>query len=66
MNKHQKERIEARYEDLWWCLERADNEASAARYSGELAGIRYAVESAGYHFLNRKIVTRAQWEKALS
>ena len=66
MTKYQKKRIEARYEDLWWCLERADDDASAARYSGELAGIRFAVESAGYHVWNRKIITDAEWQKLVS
>ena len=63
MTKYQKQRIEARYTDLEWLIERPTDELSIARYCGELAGIRYAVESSGYHFYNGKIITDSEWHK---
>lgn len=66
MTKYQKQRIEARYADLEWLIERADDESSLARYCGERAGIRYAVESSGYHFYHGKIITDSEWQKLVS
>lgn len=66
MTKTQKQRIEARYTDLLWLIERATDEVSLARYCGELAGIRYAVESAGYHVYHYKIITDSEWQKLVS